>query len=203
MTQHNISQAQRPHGILGRIFAALMERMNERAYQWTVKQLTAHRPASLYELGFGTGRCLEVAAMRLSLKHIRGVDPSELMVEQARTRLRKQAKRMAIDLREGDDTSDFWPEERFDAITALHSFQFWPDPAATLAKLRRQLNSNGTLVIVLRRHDNHRPPNLPNPISHTPDEIEGTRAALRATGFVLRNEEALDKASYGLVCGRS
>ena len=121
------------------------------------------------------------------------------MLDQARARLKKFNNKTTIDLRLGDDTSKFWPDLQFDAIVALHSFQFWENPAATLARLRRQLSTEGRLVIVLRRHDKRKPDWLPNPISRSADEVGGTKAALVTAGFSIRHDEALDSGSYGLV----
>lgn len=189
-----------PHGLAGRLFAVLMERMNEKAYGWTVTQLAQSRPQSLFELGFGTGRCLERAAAALPLKQICGVDPSNLMLGQAEKRLRKFKQTMAIDLRQGDDASNFWLAQRFDALIALHSFQFWKEPTDTLDKLRRQLTPTGRFVLVLRRHGGRPPQWLPNPISRSGDELKGTKQALAVAGFKLSYEKALSAASFGLVC---
>lgn len=193
------SQAMRPHGIVGRLFAILMERMNERAYRWTVDRLRTEGPQSLYEIGFGTGRMLELAVQRLGVQRLRGVDPSDLMVSAATRRLRRFKRKVDVDLRIGDDTAPFWQSETFDAIAALHSFQFWSDPARTLAALREQLSAKGRLVLVLRQHGKNPPQWLPNPISRSGTEIVGARAALAAAGFRIVHEETIDRASHGIV----
>ncbi len=199
MNDSQTPQPMRPHGLAGRIFAAVMERMNEKAYRWTIAQLKSAKPQCLFELGFGTGRCLELAGSTLPLKEVCGVDPSPLMVDQATKRMRKFKRTITADLRQGDDTSDFWPSRRFDAMIALHSFQFWPEPTATLERLRRQLSPQGRLVLVLRSHGKTPPAWLPNPISRSADELSGTKAALAAAGFTVIADEALDAASHGLV----
>lgn len=193
-----MSQAMRPHGVIGRLFAALMERMNEGAYQWTVDRLHVRQPKSFYEIGFGTGRLLELAAGKLLVQRLRGVDPSDLMVDMASKRLRKFAPRCEIDVRAGDNRSAFWRDEKFDAIAALHSFQFWSNPAETLTNLRGQLAPNGSLILILRSHGRNPPSWLPNPISRSRDEVSSVRAALSNARFAIAFEESIDRASHGL-----
>ena len=203
MTEARVSQAMRPRGLVGWIFAFLMERMNAQAYRWTIEQLRPRDPKSLFELGFGAGRFLEIASGQLPLDRIRGVDPSALMVDQASARLGKLKRQIDVDLLEGDNKSRFWPNEKFDAIVALHSFQFWTSPEATLERVGKQLEQKGLLIIVLRRHDiRSRSNNLPNPLSRSAEEIAGTKSVLSATGFELVRDEALDRASFGLVARR-
>jgi len=199
MNDRGTPQPMRPHGLAGRLFATAMEWLNEETYRWTVTQLNPIKPQSLFELGFGTGRCLELAASKLPLKQVYGVDPSVLMVRQATKRMRKFQRSIAADLRQGDDSSVLWPHARFDAIIALHSFQFWPDPAATFAALHRQLSPQGRLVMVLRKHGKRPPQWLPNPISRSDDEIGGTKVALAVAGFTLLHETIIGSGSHGLV----
>jgi len=199
MSDDTPSQAMRPHGIVGRLFAVLMEQMNEKTYRWSIDRLRANKPQSLYEIGFGTGRMLELAAERLGVRRLRGVDPSDLMVATAARRLRRWKRKADVDLRAGDDTASFWPDEIFDAIVALRSFQFWSDPDATFAVLRRQVSPEGRLVLVLRRHGRNPPTWLPDPISRSADEIGGTLTTLANAGFAVVHKKAIDKASYGIV----
>lgn len=199
MTETNLSQAMRPHGLLGRIFAALMERMNEGSYRWAINRLQDAPPKSLYEIGFGTGRFLELAASKLKVRRLRGVDPAELMVAMAARRLRKHAKSCEVDVRAGDDTAAYWPTEAFEAVAAIHSFQFWSDPANTLTRLRTQLAPQGKLVLILRNHGRNPPAWLPNPISRSGREVENTKAALAAVRFALLADKRIDSASHGLV----
>ena len=191
-------QAMEPSGMTGRIFACLMERMNEKAYRWTTEELDKSEPSHLHEIGFGTGRFLELAASRLAIARVTGVDPSELMVARARQRLIRKHPDLQVDLRQGTDESGFWPNETFDACVALHSFQFWKRPDDTLQRLRSGLDSAGLLVIVLRRHGKNPPAWLPNPISRQQNEVPQTKLLLEKMGFSLIRDEALDKMSWGL-----
>ena len=201
MTQSNESQAMRPRGLAGRLFAALMERMNEGSYLWAIDRLQQTKPQSIYEIGFGTGRFLELAAGKLHVRRIRGVDPAELMVATAKKRLRKFKQNADIEVRLGDDSATPWTAESFDVIAAVHSFQFWKDPAKTLTRLRGQLSPQGRLVLILRSHGRNPPSWLPNPISRSGNELAGAKAALTAAEFAVLLDQKIDGASHGLIAG--
>jgi SAM-dependent methyltransferase len=203
-TAQRLPQPMRPSGRVGRIFGWLMARLNKPAYRWTVDQLRSIQPKSILEIGFGTGHLLSLAIRKLKPKpkRVAGRDPSDLMVETAQKRLRRFRKKVALDIAKGDDSA--LPEGPFDAIVALHSFQFWADPTATLAKLRRMLTPEGRLILVLRRHYSGRVSKwIPNPLSHSADEISATCAAAEAAGFTLVGMKGISKSSQGLVlaCG--
>lgn len=200
-TVKRLPQPMRPSGRMGRIFGWLMARLNRPAYRWTIDQLRPLRPQSMLEIGFGTGHLLSSAIRDLKIARAAGRDPSELMVETAQKRLKRFRKKVTLDIQLGDDTA--LPEGPFDAIVALHSFQFWSDPAATFAKLHGLLTPGGRLILVLRRHGRRAPKYLPNPISRSGDEISAVCAAAERAGFTLVGMGGISKASHGLVltCG--
>lgn len=200
--RQSLPQAMRPSGFAGRIFGWLMARLNQRTYRWVIAELKPAKPKSALEIGFGTGHMLEMALRRLKLTRVAGRDPSALMLATAQKRLKRFRKKAALDLALGDDTT--LPDGPFDAILALHSFQFWSDPHTTLTRLQALTAPYGRLVLVLRRHFSGAVTSwLPNPISKSADEIQGAIAAAEAAGFRLLKSEAISSASQGLVfdCG--
>ncbi|HEY1632178.1 MAG TPA: class I SAM-dependent methyltransferase [Rhizomicrobium sp.] len=198
MPNRNISQAMRPHGRVGRIFGWLMGRLNKPAYRWTLAQIG--KPRSVLEIGFGTGHLLKMIARQRKPARIVGVDPSELMVETAAKRLKPFRKKIEIDLKRGDDTA-LPAQGPFDAIAALHSFQFWEHPGTTLAHIHALLAPEGRFVMVLRVHPRGRK-DIPNPLSRTGNEVGQAIAAAQQAGFTLHSMEGLSKTSQGLVFGR-
>jgi ubiquinone/menaquinone biosynthesis C-methylase UbiE len=192
-----LPQAMRPSGRIGRVFGWVMARLNRDAYRWTVARARAANPKSFLEIGFGTGHLLKTAVKSLKLESASGVDPSELMVETARKRMKRLARKTALDIRKGDDTA--LPDGPFDVIAALHSFQFWSDPDAALGRVRERLAPDGRLILVLRVHARKAPKWIPNPLSRSGNEIAETCAALQRAGFSVVGMQGISKASQGIV----
>jgi SAM-dependent methyltransferase len=196
-TNKRLPQAMRPSGRTGRIFGWLMSRLNRGSYLWTVEQLRAIQPKIVLEIGFGTGHMLALAAKTFKPERLAGIDPSELMVETAQKRLRKFRKKTTLDIRCGDDTA--LPDGPFDAIVALHSFQFWSDPDAALARVRARLSPGGRFILVLRIHTKRSGRNVPNPLSRSGNEIAAACAALDRAGFSVSGMQGISKTSQGIV----
>ncbi len=194
-----MSQAMRPRGRTGRVFGWLMGRRNKQAYRWTVEQLAAAHPKSMLEIGFGTGHLLKLAAKKLKLSRVAGVDPSELMVETATKRLRRLARTADVELKHGDD-STLPVRGEYDAIAALHSFQFWAHPATTLAHIHSILAPHGRFILVLRLKKRRKA--APNPLSRNGNEVSQAVAAAQAAGFVMLRMSGIAKSSQGIVFGR-
>lgn len=197
-TEKRLPQPMRPSGLVGRIFGGLMARLNQDAYRWTVDQFRSTRPKSLLEIGFGTGHLLVRAIRTLKLERVAGVDPSQLMVETTTKHLHRFAGNTTLDIRLGDDTT--LPDGPFDAVAALHSFQFWGDPDAALARIRARLSPDGRFVLVLRmRAPKNAADWLPNPLSRTDNEIALACEALDRAGFRVIAIQGISKSSQGIV----
>jgi ubiquinone/menaquinone biosynthesis C-methylase UbiE len=182
--------AMRPAGVLGRLFGVVMEILNEAAYRAALTAL-APVPDRILEIGFGTGRFAELLLAHDPAINVAGVDPTATMVETAKRRRAIRAARLRADLRQGDASSLPWPEGYFDAVVAIHSFQFWPDPSQAVREIRRVSAPGGRLLLVLRNHARKTPAWLPNPLSRSADEVRATMDFLETGGFeVSRLENA-------------
>jgi len=183
MNGRTVRQAMHPSGIRGRVFAKLMEWLNTPAYQRALALIDPAPDETLLEIGFGTGALLLMLAARLSGGLLAGIDPSALMVQLARERLTRHCPPVRFDLRQGNDRDIDWPQGYFSHVAALHSFQFWSEPHATLQKIKKVLRPDGQLTLILRSHSRGRPEWLPNVISRSEDEILETLEALDSAGY--------------------
>jgi ubiquinone/menaquinone biosynthesis C-methylase UbiE len=172
-----------PSGWMGRIFGKLMESTNVDAYQKTLQALNPIDNEQFLEIGFGTGCCAEMLLSTTTGTFIAGIDPTETMVKTALNRLIKKGFGDRIDIRQGTDDSLPWGDDRFDAIFAVHSFQFWPDPHKSMIEISRVLRPNGRIVLTLRDHSTRASDWLPNPISRSGREIDAAIGLLEQHGY--------------------
>jgi ArsR family transcriptional regulator len=111
----------------------------------------AERPASLIDIGTGTGRILQVLAGQIGFGL--GIDLSHDMLAVARANLDQREARNC-QVRHGDMYQLPLPDGTFAAATLHQVLHFADDPFAALAEACRVLAPGGRLVVVdLARHE--------------------------------------------------
>lgn len=140
-----------PRGALGRLVGRLMARTNEQTTRALVDRLDAELGASdaVLEIGFGPGVGITRLAERLATGQVCGIDPSAVMLAQARERARPFAAR--VDLREGSSDSLPWPEDTFDVVLSTNSVQLWSHLAQSVGEAARVLKPSGHLGLALHQ----------------------------------------------------
>ncbi|HRE60431.1 MAG TPA: class I SAM-dependent methyltransferase [Micropepsaceae bacterium] len=166
-----------------RWFGHVMELMNRPAYRQARKGLNLPADGALLEIGFGTGAFAAQLLDDMPTILVAGVDPSAPMVAMAQGKraIRKAGTRADLRLGSVDDLD--WPAHTFDAVVAIHTFQFWAKPELALKGILRVLKPGGVLRLLLRAHPGGGPSWLPNPVSRSKDEVAGTLRLLGAAGF--------------------
>jgi ubiquinone/menaquinone biosynthesis C-methylase UbiE len=172
-----------PSGFVGKLFGKLMEWTNADAYKKTLQALAPSDNEHFLEIGFGTGRFSEMLLSIAAGTFVAGVDPTETMVKTALNRLIKKGAIERIDIRQGSDDLLPWGDDRFDAVIAIHCFQFWQDPDLSIAEISRVLRSQGRIIIAFRDHTTRAPDWLPNPMSRSGREVENAINLLEKHGY--------------------
>lgn len=113
--------------------------------------LSRERPASLIDIGTGTGHILQVLAGHIGFGL--GIDMSHDMLAVARANLDQREARNC-QVRHGDMYQLPLPDGSFAAATLHQVLHFADDPLAVLAEARRVLAPGGRLIVIdLARHD--------------------------------------------------
>jgi ubiquinone/menaquinone biosynthesis C-methylase UbiE len=107
----------------------------------------------ILEVGFGPGVALAELLARASRGFVAGVDMSESMVRQARSRHADAIAAGRLEVRQGDASSLHYDDAAFDTVCGTHVIYFWPDALATVRELRRVLRSGGTLALAYQERE--------------------------------------------------
>jgi ubiquinone/menaquinone biosynthesis C-methylase UbiE len=174
---------QSPSGFTGRLFGKLMELTNADAYNKTLQALAPSDNERFLEIGFGTGRFAQMLLSSTTDTFVAGIDPTETMVKTTLKRLVNKGLSDRIDIRQGTDDSLPWDADRFDAVIAIHCFQFWQEPDLSLTEISRVLCPQGRIIIAFRDHSTNAPDWLPNPMSRSGQEVENTINLLEKHGY--------------------
>ena len=110
--------------------------------------LGPHRPASVLDLGCGTGQLLQRTRDDLAPRRLVGCDFSAGMLGQARARVdaAPSAPTTAVLVR-GDAMRLPFRDGAFDAVVSTEAFHWFPDHDAAIAEIHRVLAPGGTLIL--------------------------------------------------------
>ncbi|MCA2228148.1 class I SAM-dependent methyltransferase [Nonomuraea aurantiaca] len=150
MIRYLVGQAHRPRGIVGWangwMFA--LRPSNRKRNIWAVSLLDVRPTDRVLEIGFGPGIAIAEFAGRATQGQVFGVDHSQAMVRQAtrRNAAAVRARRVHLTQASVERLPSFG--DPLDAILAVNSVGFWPDPVERLRELRRLLRPAGRIALV-------------------------------------------------------
>jgi ubiquinone/menaquinone biosynthesis C-methylase UbiE len=137
----------RPQGALGRLGGIIMARMNAECGAWVCDLLQVGPNDSVLEVGFGPGVVIQRLSKLARGGHVAGIDLSQEMVEQARTRNMSAIQSGRVDLRHGSVESLPFDDASFDKALAINSMQVWPDAVVGLREIRRVMKPGGRIAL--------------------------------------------------------
>jgi SAM-dependent methyltransferase len=136
-----------PRGPLGWLGARMMASMKGNAFQGLAAELDLRSEDELLDVGCGSAKFLADHAGHV--RHVAGIDASELQVDWARRRLAERIAAGTAEIVLGDAGDLPWEDDRFSVVTSLDALKFVPDPAAALAEMHRVLRPGGRAVIAM------------------------------------------------------
>jgi ubiquinone/menaquinone biosynthesis C-methylase UbiE len=127
-----------------------MATFNSPVERTTVKLLRLRGDERVLEIGFGPGVGIALLAARLPHGYICGIDPSDIMNQQAALLKGKAVRQGRIELRLGTADALPWDDGSFEAICSVNNVQLWDPLDASAREVRRVLRTGGRLAIVVR-----------------------------------------------------
>lgn len=174
-------QAARPRGPFGRLLGRIWLRETAAVNDVTLDLLAPAPGERIGEIGFGPGRTLGLLAAAGA--EVVGVEVSPTMLAVATRRNAGPVADGTMALHQGDGTTLPWPDDDLDAVLSVHTFHFWPDPAATLADIARVLRPGSRLVLTAPADDHPLPARFDTDVYRVSSLADATDV-LRTAGFV-------------------
>lgn len=142
------AQFAHPSGRLGWLVGHLMAIENRERSEWVLSRLNLDEEDRVLEIGFGPGVDIRRAADRAG--YVCGVDPSNVMLQQARRRNAEGLASGRVTLQAGAMPCLPFDNATFDKVFAINSYQFWPDKRRSLDELKRVMQRNGRIAIAVQ-----------------------------------------------------
>lgn len=147
-----LRQFARPSGALGRVAGWIMASRgsNRERSLWSIRLLEVRPGDRVLEIGFGPGVAVAELARLAHEGRVCGIDHSETMLRMARRRNAAAIRAGRVDLRLARvEEMPAWGAP-FDRVLSVNCVQFWSDPAARLAELRRRMAPGGRVALTLQ-----------------------------------------------------
>ena len=188
-------QLGRPHGLVGRGVAVLLNRGNRQALAGAVDAAGATAGKTVADIGFGGGLGLDLFLRRVGPQGtVYGVEIAEDMLTRARARLATQIAAGRIRLVNGSLTALPLDDRALDAAISVNTVYFVSDLDAACAELARVLRPGGRAVLGIGD---------PDAMARLPFTAYGFKlrpiaeiiAALKSAGFTDVEQRRLDEVA--------
>ena len=136
-----------PRGPLGSVGARLLPIVVRPLYAMMAKELDLQPDDDLLEVGCGSARLMQEHASHV--RHVAGLDASEIQVGMARRRLADRIAAGTAEVVLGDAMALPWEDGRFSVVGSLNCLKFVPDPQKALTEMSRVLRPDGRLVLTI------------------------------------------------------
>jgi arsenite methyltransferase len=141
-------QLGRPHGLVGRGVAIMLNRGNRQAVAGAVDATEATAGKTLADIGFGGGIGLELLLQRVgSQGTVYGVEVAEDMLARSRARFGTEIAEGRLQLVNGSLTALSLDDGSLDAAISVNTVYFVSDLDAACAELARVLRPGGRAVL--------------------------------------------------------
>lgn len=138
-----------PRGKVGELGGRVMAKLNAKVEAHAVDVLAPTAAETVLVLGPGPGVGLRLVGERAA-KAI-GVDPSQVMLDEARKRCADLIAEGRVELHEGAAARTGRQPGSVDAVVSVNNLQLWDNRAAAFHELARVLKPGGRLVVTVHR----------------------------------------------------
>lgn len=134
-----------PSGRVGWVGARWLSVLTRRLNTIVAAQLDLKADDELLDVGCGSASLLAGPAGHV--RHVAGVDASEIQLGMARQRLAARIAGGTAEIVQGDAAALPWADGRFSAVSCQACLPFLPDPEQAVREMRRVLRPGGRVVI--------------------------------------------------------
>ena len=146
---HKLTEnAVKPTGFWGRLMIRSMNKGHHALTDWALEHFPIENGSVLLDVGCGGGRTVEKLCHKVGSGKVYGIDYSELCVERARKLNHKNILCNKAVITQASVSALPFEDEKFDGVTAVETYYFWPDKLGDLREIARTLKSGGRLLLV-------------------------------------------------------
>ena len=158
MKYHKLTEnAAKPSGFWGKMMIKAMNKGHSSLTDWGLSYIDIPLNSTLLDVGCGGGRTVSKLCRMVGNGKVYGIDYSELCVSKSKKLNQKNILCSKADIIKASVSLLPFDDEKFDVVTAVETYYFWPDKLEGLKEINRTLKHGGKILLIfemLKTDDN-------------------------------------------------
>ena len=149
MKYHKLTEnAVKPEGFWGKLMIRSMNRGHHELTDWALAYFPIENGSRVLDVGCGGGRTVDKLCGMVGSGKVYGIDYSELCVKKAKKLNHKNILCGKAEIMQASVSALPFEDEKFQAVTAVETYYFWPDKLGDLKEIYRTLKRGGRILLV-------------------------------------------------------
>jgi ubiquinone/menaquinone biosynthesis C-methylase UbiE len=143
-----LKHCRKPKGKLGMQVLNEMNEHHSELIKWGLNHIKVEHHYLILDIGCGGGYTISNLASKIVNGKVFGIDYSKLSVKYSQKYCKNHIDDGRVKIEEASVSNLPFPNNKFDLITAVETFYFWPDKTNDLKEILRVLRPGGRLVLI-------------------------------------------------------
>lgn len=149
MKYHKLTEnAAKPNGFWGKLMIKSMNKGHSTLTDWALEHLKIQSNSVLLDVGCGGGKTVDKLCKAVGNGKVYGVDYSPLCVKKSQKLNQKNILCSKAEILQASVSELPFEDEKFDFVTAVETYYFWPDKLEDLKEIYRVLKRGGKILLV-------------------------------------------------------
>ena len=142
-----VENAVKPEGFWGKLMIRSMNKGHSDLTDWALCHVTVQPDDVILDVGCGGGKTVDKLCKRISNGKVYGVDYSELCVKKSESLNHKNVICGKARILQASVSELPFEDDKFNLVTAIETYYFWPDKPGDLKEIFRTLAPGGKLML--------------------------------------------------------
>ena len=143
-----VENAEKPDGFWGKLMIRSMNRGHSELTDWALCHINIKHGDHVLDVGCGGGKTVSKLCEMVGNGKVYGIDYSDLCIKKAEKLNHKSVLCGKVKLQKAPVSALPFDSDKFDLVTAVETYYFWPDKLNDLREIWRVLKPGGKILLV-------------------------------------------------------
>lgn len=143
-----VENAEKPDGFWGKLMIRSMNKGHSELTDWALCHVNIKHGDHVLDVGCGGGRTVSKLCEMVGNGKVYGIDYSDLCIKKAEKLNHKSVLCGKVKLQKAPVSALPFDSDKFDLVTAVETYYFWPDKLNDLREIWRVLKPGGKIMLV-------------------------------------------------------